>query len=160
MNKENVTFSMPPEMRGELLRIARQDDVSPGQVLRALLNKEISRRRRARPPVRADERLLAPLRARLAGDLAAAAGWDDLRTRIRGAGFDLREAGGGLAVHRWPTGERLCKASELGFSYGRLMRRFRAPFPGHAHTWLAQRLLSDPETDPGPDEDFEVIERA
>jgi len=153
---ESVEFKLPREMRLALRQLACQDDVSPGQVLRALLNKEISRRLNARPPVRADERLIAPLRARLAPDLAHATNWDDLQKRLNCAGYSLREAGGGLAVFTHPSGARVCKASELGFSYGRLMRRFRSPFPGHAHTWLADRFLSDTASD--PDEDISLVE--
>lgn len=151
-----VTIKLPHAMRLELQRMARADDVSPGQLVRALVNREISRRNRARPPVRADERLVAPLRARLAPDLAGASGWEDLSERLRGHGFELREAGGGLALYEWPSGARVCKASELGFSYGRLMRRFGAPLPGHAHRWLADRLLTgEPSDDP---DDIELIE--
>jgi len=62
-------------------------------------------------------------------------------------GYVLRAAGGGLALHDWPGDRRLCKASELGFSYSRLMRRFSSPFPEHPHAWLAARML--PETPSG-----------
>ena len=53
----------------------------------------------------------------------------------------LRAAGGGLALHDRSGDRRMCKASELGFSYSRLMRRFGAPFPSHSHTWLVGRTL-------------------
>ena len=55
--------------------------------------------------------------------------------------YHLREAGGGLALHHSVDGARVCKASELGHSYSKLMRRFREPFPGHAHSHLARRIL-------------------
>ena len=61
-----------------------------------------------------------------------------------------------MALHAWPSGTRLCKASDLGFSYGKLMRRLRAPFPGHSHAHLVKRHLEDPVP---PDESFEMIER-
>ena len=105
------------------------------------------------------------MRARLAGDFEHASGWVDLDTRLKAKGFALRAAGGGLALYRWPDDTRLCKASDLGFSYARLMHRFRAPFPGHPHAWLARRLLT-PETQTAPppegdgaEDDFDVIER-
>ncbi|PRX37315.1 hypothetical protein SAMN05216257_101337 [Meinhardsimonia xiamenensis] len=141
MEMERASFRLPREMRAALERMAAEEDVSPGQILRRLIDREIARRARAKPPVRADERLLAPLRARLADDLAHAPGWRELQARLRAKGYELREAGGGLALHRWPEGDRLCKASELGFSYSALMRRLGAPFPGHAHRGLAARML-------------------
>lgn len=155
MEMEPVHIKMSRDMRIVLQQMARQDDVSPGQLLRTLVSREIARRFRARPPVRADERLVAPLRARLAPDLAEARDWQDLQDRLRGKGYELREAGGGLALYQ-VRGGRVCKASELGFSYSRLLRRFRAPFPGHAHGWLAERLLGEPEGTEDPD--FDVIE--
>lgn len=87
------------------------------------------------------------MRARLAADLADADSWADLARRLAAKGYALREAGGGLALYSHPEGRRLCKASELGFSYGRLVRRFRTPLPGHSHTWLAERFLADAAAD-------------
>ncbi len=146
MEMRAVSIKLAPEMLAELQRIARYRDVSPGQVIRNFVAAEILRdSRKARPPVRADEQLVAPLRARLAADLAGAAGWADLERRLKAKGFILRAAGGGLALHQHPSGQRICKASELGFSYSRLLRRFGVPFPGHAHTWLAERIFGQPD---------------
>ena len=103
-------------------------DMCLGQLMRDLLAKGVSRRLDARPRVRADEQLAAPLRARLAPDVAHGTGWDDIQSRLRQKGFILREAGGGLALHSFPSDQRVCKASELGFSDSRLMHRLTAPF--------------------------------
>ncbi|WP_428927041.1 hypothetical protein [Marinibacterium sp. SX1] len=163
MDMETESIRMPREMRRALCEMARRDDVSPGHLMRGLISRELARRRAAaRPPNRADEQLLAPLRARLADDLALSRDWDDLQHRLRAKGYALQAAGGGLALHGHPQGHRICKASELGFSYSRLMRRFGAAFPGHAHTWVADRLLGAPDRGPETqedDDDFEVIER-
>ena len=70
MQMEWFDVKMHPEMRVEADRMAYQRDISVGQLIRDLLAKEISRSRQAKPPVRADERLVAPLRAQLADDLA------------------------------------------------------------------------------------------
>ena len=154
MGPERIKIGMSPEMARAAAELARERDISLGQLVRDLVAKEISRARAAKPPVRADERLVAPLRARLAGDLANARDWDDLDRRLRAKGYVLRPAGGGLALHDWPGDRRICKASELGFSYSRLMRRFGAPFPGHGHSWLAERMLGVPPADA----DGDVIE--
>lgn len=152
MEHERVTIRLGTPLAAETRRLAAELDISPGQLIRDLLAKEVTRRRQARPPVRADERLVAPLRARLAADLAEAFSWSELARRLAGKGYELRPAGGGLALHDRTSGQRLCKASELGFSYSRLMRRLKAPFPGHSHTWLFDRMCGEP-----PEEDDDIV---
>ena len=157
MDGIEIRIRLHPALHDAALDLCAEADITLGQLVRDLLSKEVSRRRNARPPVRADERLVAPLRARLAPPLAAARNWTQAQESLRHLGYELREAGGGLALHAWPSGQRLCKASELGFSYARLIERFAAPFPGHAHDWLAKRVLN--RLPPEDDAEFEVIER-
>ncbi|PSL22322.1 hypothetical protein CLV88_101749 [Shimia abyssi] len=115
-------------------------------MVRRALDAELARLGRpAKTANRADEQLLASLRRLLAGDLAAATGWEDLGERLAGKGYALREAGGGLALFALSDERRMCKASELGCSYGSLMKRFGTPFPGHRHQYLVQRLLGRDE---------------
>ena len=148
MSKEHCTILLGHSLRTAALDLAEKHDLSLGQLIRNALSREIARHANAKPPVRADEQLLAPLRARLAPDLAHARNWQDLGDRLKTKGYVLRVAGGGLALHDWPADRRICKASELGFSYSNLMRRFRTPFPSHPHRWLAERMLDQqPEDD-------------
>ena len=154
MEDDIVKIRVGLPMQQMVREIALERDVSVGQFIRDAVSREISRARNARPPVRADERLVAPLRARLADDLANSSNWDDLQRRLNEKGFTLQIAGGGLALHEHCGGRRICKASELGFSYSRLMRRFQTPFPGHPHSWLAGKMLSEVQND-----DIEVVER-
>ena len=70
MDQDHITIVISESLRLIAEDLAREDDISLGQLIRDLLSKEISRRRNARPPVRVDEQLVAPLRARLAYDLA------------------------------------------------------------------------------------------
>jgi len=157
-----VTLAQPTLVA--LLNLADADGIDPQGVILRAIEAEIARARApVRIPVRAQERLLAPLRALLARDLAVAQTWDDLQSRLIAKGYRLREAGGGLALVTHPGGRRLCKASELGFSYSDLMRRFGRPFPGHAHHKLAARVL-DPMRRanrplPPQGDDFTLIER-
>ena len=137
---EDVYLKMHKEMVRVGAMIARESDISLGQLLRNLLSQEISRRKNARPPNRADEQLIAPLRARLASEFANAKNWESLQSRLIECGYELRPAGGGLALYSHPEGRRLCKASEIGFSYSKLVSRFRAGFPGHTHTWIEDRF--------------------
>jgi hypothetical protein len=101
--------------------------------------RDVQRREKAKTPVRADERLVAPLRALLADDFAHARDWPDLQARLRQKGHRLAEAGGGLVLLDHDTGNRLCKVSELGHGYSQLLRKFDAPFPGHSHQGLLDR---------------------
>ncbi|MCL3881012.1 relaxase/mobilization nuclease domain-containing protein [Marivita sp. GX14005] len=149
-----VHFKIPEEMLRVGAMLAREDDISLGQLLRNLLAKEISRRKNARPPNRADELLIAPLRARLAPEFANATGWESLRHRLKECGYELRPAGGGLALFTYPEGSRVCKGSELGFSYSKLVERFEAGFPGHTHTWIAERFAQRREPMRAPDPRF------
>ncbi|MEO1641256.1 MAG: hypothetical protein AAFU41_18635 [Pseudomonadota bacterium] len=139
---ETVTVKLPPEMFAALRGIARQEDTTPGAVIRDAIKRDLFRRSRAKTAKRTDEQLVAPLRALLADDFNYADGWADLQERLHRKGFQLREAGGGLALHD-RLGARLCKGSELGYSYGHLMRRFAAPFPNHSHRHIFARYLSE-----------------
>lgn len=151
----DLHVKVPRAMLEAARKRAGELDISIGQLVRSALAADLNRAAQpAKTPNRADEQLLGPLRALLAGDFASARNWDDLAARLAAKGYALREAGGGLALHSHPQGHRLCKASELGFAYSALMRQFRAPFPGHRHGHLTARILGVT-----PEEDFSVIER-
>lgn len=156
MDMESIKIQLGNPLREAAINLAAQQDISLGQLIRTALSKEIARANNAKPPVRADEQLIAPLRARLANDLAYAENWSDLQNRLKHKGYVFRVAGGGLALHDWPKDRRICKASELGFSYSKLMRRFGMPFPNHPHQWLADRMLTQPED--AEDDIFEPFE--
>lgn len=72
MTKETCEIQLGKSLREAAINLAVEQDISLGQLVRIALTKEIARANNAKPPVRADERLLAPLRARLAHDLAHA----------------------------------------------------------------------------------------
>lgn len=150
-----ITLSLDDAFLRAAREVARAREISIQQLLKDALRSELARTHRpAKTSARTDERLLAPLRVLLAADLAMARGWQDLNARLAGKGFELREAGGGLAVFSRPGGRRQCKASELGQSYADLMRRFGQPFPGHGHVWLAQRVLGRTDDDGAVTEPF------
>ncbi|MEQ9261420.1 MAG: hypothetical protein RIG84_20220 [Roseovarius sp.] len=134
-----IRLPLAAETLSALDRIAREERSDVGAVIRAAVQRDLYRRTRAKKAVRPDERLIAPLRALLADDLAYARDWPDLQSRLQAKGYALREAGAGLILVRYPAGDRLAKASDLGYSYSRLMRRFKAPFPGHGHAYLFDR---------------------
>lgn len=144
---EHVEFAV--RLDPTLLRAARDvagaRDISVGQLVRDALNAEITRsKRKARSPVRADERMIARLRAQLGHDLAYAGNWFDLDERLRRHGMTLREAGGGLALFAIPGGARLCKASDLGCSLQTLTRRFGRPYPTAQFGLAGYQALAGP----------------
>lgn len=131
-----VSLKLAPDMLRAAHSMAQDRDVTIGQMLRDLLLREMRTPKHLKTPNRADEALVASLQTLLARDIAQASGWEDLAIRTQGKGFELRPAGGGLALHRARCGTRLCKASELGFAYSKLVRRFGCGMPGHPHGYM------------------------
>lgn len=151
MDRIEITLKLPAATMAALRRVAQDDDVTPGQIIREAIDRDLRRRAAAKTPIRADERLVAPLRALLADDFAYARDWADLQSRLRAKGYRLAEAGGGLILTTHPKGERLCKGSELGYGYSALLRKFNAPFPGHSHTWLLRTAAAQPPQSAAPE---------
>lgn len=153
MSLVDVEIRLPADLVQSARALATAQDVTLGQLVRTALDQEI-RRSKPKPRNCADEALVARLQRLLAADMAAATSWEDLAQALQRRGFSLRPAGGGLTLHDH-TGQRLCKSSELGFGYARLVKRFNAPMPGHPHRM--PHLLSGPSKTEEPD-DFDVIE--
>lgn len=144
MDDRTLIVTLDPLTIQALRRIAADEDLDVSAIVRRAIERDLYRRSRAKKADRPDERLVAPLRALLADDFAYAVDWTDLLTRLAHKGFALRESGGGLILVRHPSGDRVAKASELGYSYSRLMRRIGAPFPGHRHAYLFRKEVSTP----------------
>ncbi len=145
MQTRDVTIRMPVEMADAVRALASRHDVTPGQVVRHAVAEEL--RRRAKPPKtpnRADEALVASLQTLLAVDLAQARSWEDLDRRLLTKGYRMMASGGGCALFT-RDGRKLCKGSELGFTYRQLVRRFGRAMPGHPHGAVG---LTDAEGDP------------
>jgi len=140
MDRVRVSFEVDQTVLQALQHVAAGEAIAVGDLLRQAVDRDLYRRNRAKKAVQPDERLVAPLRALLANDLAYAADWADLQMRLRAKGYVLRESGGGLILARLPEGTRVAKASDLGYSYARLMRRFNALFPGHRYGRVRDRL--------------------
>lgn len=141
---ETVSFKLPQDMVARLNGIAAEEDISLGQAIRQAVERDLRRRESfsSHPPISA--RLLAPIQARTQPIFLAAKSWGELKVRLVEAGYSLREAGGGLALHDAISGQFLCRTSEIGFGYPSLMRQLAGPFPGHSHTWLLDRIREVP----------------
>ena len=156
MNDETVTLKLSRRLLNDAGSVAAARDVTIGHLVRELLKKEVDRRLNAKTPNRADETLVAALQALLAKDMAEAKGWLDLSLRLARHGYELRPAGGGLTLHKISCGTRVCKASELGFAYRTLVKRFRSAMPGHPQGALGLSFASQPAVE---ETEFDVIER-
>lgn len=141
---KDVSIRMPVEMAEAVIALAARQDVTPGQVVRDAVRSQLQRVKKPKTPNRADEGLVASLQALLARDMAEAQSWPDLDKRLTAKGYRLHPAGGGVALFT-KNGQRLCKGSELGFTYRALVRRFGRAMPGHPHGALG---LADPVGDP------------
>ncbi len=75
---ETVTIKMSKPALTVLSELAADQDVSIGQIIRKLIDHEIRRSAKAKTPNRADERLVAPLRALLADGFAYSENWQIL----------------------------------------------------------------------------------
>jgi len=120
-----VSLRLPDNVIDALDRAARAQGRSPADVVRALLDAALAgAETRAQPT--AGARL-----AQVHAALAAACGWLDLQSRLRGAGFVLRlSEAGSLTLNTWPADRALMPIEALGASLPALCIRFRAPFPG------------------------------
>lgn len=139
MEKITIEFSLSQITLDALHQIAMDEGVGVDHVLNSAIRRDLFRRS-GKTVVPTKEQRVAPLRGLLADDFAFAQGWTDLQNRLRTKGYSLREDGAGLALHKTACGTRMCKASELGNSYARLMRRFLTPFPSHSHGFQPQKI--------------------
>jgi hypothetical protein len=124
-----ISLKLPTTVLRQVEEAAQHDDITIGQLIRASLARDLARRQKGPglpPPVSA--RLRAAIRGRVKPVMDAAQDWDSLHTALREMGFCLRATGGGLALWSWPQGQRICKASDLGYSAGALAERFGASF--------------------------------
>ncbi len=135
-------ISLAPDFWTALDQIALAERIALSDVVRDAVQRELYRRQRAPRRERPDEAVLAPLRALLADDFAYAANWDELMRRLIRKGFRLAEAGPGLVLVSQQTDEKVCKASDLGYSHARLAQRLGCAFPSHRHAHVVGKLIA------------------
>ncbi|MEL7279647.1 MAG: hypothetical protein AAFY35_02105 [Pseudomonadota bacterium] len=167
LSMEWVDVKLQTELADAARRLARERDVTVSQLLRDLVTREIEMTRKIKSAQLSEEHLIEGLKSRLLPDFLNATTWPDLKARLRQRGFCLVASGGGLALHDRDSGRRICKASQLGFGYSKLMKKIGTPFPGHPHAWLAKRALPGDHVPEAPTkkspekdftDDFDVIE--
>lgn len=147
MDLESVSLRLPRDLLSGAQKVATAREVTVGHLVRQLLRREVERQlngdRQGPEP-----RLLAALQALLARDMAEACDWDDLARRLAPHGYELRPVGGGVVLFKTSCGTRVCKGSELGFSYGSLVARFGAAMPEHPHQRTSEAMMPAGQIDP------------
>lgn len=141
---ESVTFKLPKDVVSRLEQVARDEDVSVGQIIRLALERDFHRRESFKSRPRVEERLLAPIRSLLSDAFIQSKDWSTLKQKLVDKGYVLRESGGGLALHDGINGRFICRTSEIGFGYPTLMRQMGGAFPGHSHSWLIDKIREVP----------------
>ena len=89
-----------------------------------------------------DERLLVRLRLLVAEALSESQTWHDMAFALDKRGLAFQPSGGGLVLIDARTNRPLCKASEVGPSYARLVRRFASPNPAYRKAGSAAASIS------------------
>lgn len=148
MDLESVTLKLPRDLLSGAQRVATARDVTIGHMVRVLLKREVDRQLSERQKTDPDVRLLAALQALLARDMTDAKSWEDLQSRLRPHGYELRPAGGGTELFKSSCGTRMCKGSELGFDYAQLVERFGNHMPGYSLSKPATGVMPAGRIDP------------
>ena len=127
MNDVTVMFSLPGDTLDALQAKAHRDGVAPGAIIRTALARSLKDRQAGAKSKPTDPILIRALRTLVAKDLEAARSWSDLEARLSNRGYTLRTDRGALLILGKDTGEVVCQATDIGTSYGALIRRFDGP---------------------------------
>ena len=131
MDNVTVMFSLPGPTLDALQARAKREGVAPGAVLRTALARALKDQERSIDVGARDPVLLRALRTLVARDLDAATSWLDLEERLLGRGYALRTDNGALIIVGKDTGEVIGNATDVGTSYGELIRKFNGPLTNH-----------------------------
>jgi hypothetical protein len=141
-----IVVRLPSALRAQLEAIAVILDQTEGEVIRRALQNFIALVDHEPAALSAPSVQLTPepsveLRDVVRKAVYASTNWQDCVSLLAKANLAFIARGGGLAIVDKVSGEILCKASQVGFGYADLMRKFRQPFPDHPATWLAEKIL-------------------
>lgn len=144
MTYVSVSIKLPEEALEAIEKIAQAEDITVGQFLRLAMTNELKKRRGAADSVDADPDFLEPIIELLGPAFAEATGWNGLQLRLRSFGYEVAERAGELVLLHSQKGAARCTIADIGYPYRVLLQKFKAPFPGHSHAWLARRAIDEP----------------
>jgi hypothetical protein len=137
-----VKVRLSEEISDKLARRALSRGVSVGAIIREALGEfldQVPRKSNLEPAQ--TNTSLGEIKSILANAVNLSTNWADLRKHLAENDLELAPKGGGLVVRSTSSDSELCKASEVGFAYSKLIERFGEGLPGH-HEWLAERVLA------------------
>ncbi|MEM6886742.1 MAG: hypothetical protein AAF636_01245 [Pseudomonadota bacterium] len=125
MNKRAVTVQLSSDLLLAVHDLATEQEGTVAKVVEgALLEHIASRKGTLKSAPQASDKLVFALQKLLFRDMAEATGWADLDARLRGHGYYIKLAMGGMSLHTETSGQKLCSLKDLGFSYATFLRRF------------------------------------
>lgn len=125
MKTRTVTIKLPADLVHAVQSMAIEREGTFGKIVEDLLVAHVAARKGAKKKsLVADHRLVFALQQLLFRDMAEAMDWHDLDQRLRRHGYFLKTTWGGMSLHTETSGQWLCNASDLGFSYATFLRRF------------------------------------
>ncbi|KEJ91045.1 hypothetical protein [Sulfitobacter donghicola] len=130
MDLESVTLRLPRELLSGAQRVATAQDVSVGHMVRQLLKREVDRQVLAGGSKVSSDSLLDAFRVLVGRDLAEAADWSELTTRLRLHGYAVHKEGDDIALIKKSCGTKLCHGRDIGYPYADLKERL-GPIPAH-----------------------------
>lgn len=141
------------EMANDVQEIAKERDITVGALVRTALTEFIEQGRASTKNSGAERLPSDPaprpeperewLKATVARAVQAARDWQQLQENLGIENIEIAPKGGGLTIRWADTKEDICKASDAGFGYSKLIRKFGSGFPGHSHQWLADRIVGE-----------------
>ncbi len=134
---QNISLPLPSDLVAILQTMALERDEAFEDLVRGMLDREVTRLRSTRASLRAQESRIARLRLLLAPDMRRARSWGDLQSALALYSVELRPGQRALTLHDRITGEPLCPSDALGFTYPELMRRFGGPLTDEPRTATA-----------------------
>lgn len=129
MIRHDISLPLPSDLVATLHAMALERDEGFEDLVRGMLDREISRMRSARASAIAEHARVARLQRLLAPEMARATGWTDMQARLALYGVALRPSRKGVMLHDHITGERLCSSAALGFGARELAARFGGELP-------------------------------
>jgi len=129
MGDVTVMFTLPEDAFEALQAKARREEAAPGAILRVALSHYLHRGEDPCATDRSDPVFIGALRTLLARDLTEARDWADLESRLSARGYVMRLNGNQLGLFTSGSNECIADATEIGVSYGGLMRRLGGPMP-------------------------------
>jgi hypothetical protein len=144
MDRTEVSFSCDAALWKQFLGVCKDKGLEPGALLSEVVGTKVRafEREKSRGIATKSELWMKRLRGSVETALAQSHDWAGVRLAMDRYGIAYHPSGGGLIIIDSSTGEVLCNASDVGPSYGDLVRKFGAGYPGHPKPWLAEEALA------------------